>query len=369
MRNICIVFMLILMGACSGEKQSPEESQTPESLLLKNYEPESIFQVPETNVKKAKYQAIDIHAHDYASNKKEVKKWVQAMDSKGIRKTIILTQSTGSKFDSIVEKYSGYPDRFEIWCGLDYSGYKSDSWPEGAIEELERCHDMGAEGVGELGDKGFGLSYCDPSAKGMHINDERMKPILQKCAELNMPVNVHIADPYWMYIPMDSTNDGLMNAWDWKIDTTNENILLHGELLQTLEEAVRDNPQTTFIVPHFLNCTHDLSMLGKLFEKYPNLYADNSARYAETAAIPRFVQSFYKKYPERLLYGTDMEFYIENMYETTFRILETPDEHFYPEVDVSEFNYHWPLYGINLPDEVLQQVYQTNAIKIIDNTN
>jgi hypothetical protein len=31
-------------------------------------------------------------------------------------------------------------------------------------------------------------------------------------------VNIHVADPIWMYEKMDSTNDGLMNAYEWKID-------------------------------------------------------------------------------------------------------------------------------------------------------
>jgi predicted TIM-barrel fold metal-dependent hydrolase len=164
-----------------------------------------------------------------------------------------------------------------------------------------------------------------------------------------------------MYLPMDSTNDGLMNAYKWKIDKTKENILLHEELIQTLEEAVRDNPKTTFIACHFANCSYDLEILGELLKQYPNLYADISARFAETAAIPRYVQRFYEKYQDRLLYGTDMGMNRE-MYETTFRILESADEHFYSD----RFSYHWPLYGLDLPLHVLKKVYRDNAIEVLN---
>jgi hypothetical protein len=49
------------------------------------------------------------------------------------------------------------------------------------------------------------------------------------------------------------------------------------------------------------------------------------------------------------------------MFSTTFRILESRDEHFY-ERDL--FNYHWPLYGFGLPDAVLRKVYGENARRI-----
>ncbi|MFP4042750.1 MAG: amidohydrolase family protein, partial [Bacteroidales bacterium] len=172
-------------------------AQNPDSMLLKDYDPESVYNIPETRIPRAAYPVIDVHSHDYAADQEEIDQWVHDMDAAGIEKAIILTNATGTEFDSIVEKYSEYPDRFDIWCGIDYSGYKSDDWAEKAIEELKRCHAMGANGVGELGDKGEGLFYCDPPAYDMHLDDERMKPVLQKCGELGMPINIHVADPYW----------------------------------------------------------------------------------------------------------------------------------------------------------------------------
>jgi predicted TIM-barrel fold metal-dependent hydrolase len=63
--------------------------------------------------------------------------------------------------------------------------------------------------VGELGDKGIGFFFSKPAAWGMYADDPRMGPVWGKCAELGMPVNIHVAEPKWMYEKMDSTNDGL----------------------------------------------------------------------------------------------------------------------------------------------------------------
>ena len=334
-------------------------AQNPTQLKLKDFKPQSIFRIPQTNVKKAKFPAIDMHSHVFAKTDEELSKWVKTMDAAGIEKTIILTGAVGSKFDSIYSLYSKYPERFELWCGFDLVGYKEPGWIEKAIKELERCFKVGARGIGELSDKGSGLRYS--AGFGPHINDLLIKPLVKRCGELHMPINIHVADPYWMYLAMDSTNDGLMNAYTWKIDSTKEGILGHAQLIKTLEDVVRDNTNTTFIACHFANCEYDLSILGSLLDKYANLYADVSARFGETSTIPRYMTSFYEKYQDKLLYGTD-NIPEPDMYEVTFRILETLDEHFY----YYRF-YHWPSYGFGLNDKILKKVYQSNAKKILKN--
>ncbi|MEP6595705.1 MAG: amidohydrolase family protein [Ginsengibacter sp.] len=334
-------------------------AQNPTELKLKDFRPQPIFRIPVTHIKKAKFPAIDMHSHVFAKTDEELAKWVNTMDEAGIEKTIVLTGATGAKFDSLYSLYSKYPKRFELWCGFDLVRYKEPGWIGKATKELERCFKVGARGIGELSDKGFGLRYS--GGFGPHINDPLVKPLVKRCGELHMPINIHVAEPFWMYLPMDSTNDGLMNAYTWKIDSTKEGILGHAQLIKTLEDVVGDNANTTFIACHFANCEYDLSILGSLLDKYTNLNSDVSARFGETSTIPKYMASFYEKYQDKLLYGTD-NIPDPDMYEITFRILETSDEHFY----YYRF-YHWPSYGFGLNDNILQKIYQTNAKKILKN--
>jgi len=138
-------------------------------------------------------------------------------------------------------------------------------------------------------------------------------------------------------------------------------ILSHDEVIATLDRAVAKHPRTTFIACHFANCCFDLACLGRMLDAHPNLYADIGARFGETAPVPRAMANFYHAYQDRLLYGTDMGAGAE-MYRTTFRILETEDEHFYA---MDLFNYHWPLHGFGLPDAVLKKVYADNARRML----
>ncbi len=352
-----IIFLLLVISA-----QIKCVAQQVNEIKLKDYRPKSIYKISISNIPKAKYPVIDMHSHAYANTEAELAQWVKTMDAVGVEKTIVMTQFTGAKFDSVYARYAQYGNRFEVWCGFDYTGYPKPGWIDHAVKELERCFKVGAKGVGELGDKGMGeLNSYPVPGYGLHFDDPQMKPLFEKCAALKLPVNIHVADPYWMYLPMDSTNDGLMNAYTWRIDLTKKGILNHGQLIKTLENVVRDNPKTTIIACHLANCEYDLEMLGSMLQKFPNLYADFAARFGETAPIPRYMNAFFEKYQDRLLYGTDMGV-DPSMYATTFRILESNDEHFY---ETELFGYHWALHGFGLKDSVLKKIYSGNAKKII----
>lgn len=334
-----------------------QTSQSPEQILLKDYRPVSIYKIPLTAVSKARFPVIDMHSHPEAKTPEEVAKWIKTMDASGIEKSIVLAMVSGEEFDKVMALYSKYPDRFEVWCGFDYSSFDKPGFGSVSVKELERCVRLGARGVGEEGDKGKGAQWG--RAAGMHFDDPRMDPLFEKCAELKLPVSIHVADPIWMYQKMDATNDGMMNALNWRLDNQPD-IVGHSGMIDTLERTAKRHPGTTIVACHFANLDYDLTRLGQLFDRSPNLYADISARYAETATIPRFAARFYAKYQDRLVYGTDMTFSPE-MYQTTFRILETLDEHFYAPM----FEYHWSYSGLGLNDQILKKVYRTNALKII----
>ena len=357
MRNCFPIAAALVACAVGGFAQEP-----PDKITVKEYRPKSIYKIPVTEVKKAKFPVIDVHSHVYAKTPEQIAQWVRNMDEVGIEKTVILSGLTGAAFDEVYKNYSKYPGRFEIWCGLDASGLGTPEFAARAVKELERCRRAGARGVGEILDKGSGLSFSAGGKRvnGPHPDDPALAPVFEKCAELKMPVNIHVADPIWMYEPMDKHNDGLWNAFQWRLDNK-PGIVGHSGMIDILERTVRAHPKTTFIACHFANLDYDLGRLGQMLDRNPNLYADISARYAETAPTPRFALAFYQKYSGRLLYGTDMGMN-PAMYRITFRVLETLDEHFY---EIEQFGYHWSLNGFGLPAPVLKEVYRDNAARLL----
>ena len=163
-----------------GDASQAKELRSPETILLKDYRPKSIYKIPVTEIDKAKYPIIDMHSHPYAKTAQQIDEWIKNMDEVGVQKTVILTMATGTEFDDIYRKYSKYPDRFEMWCGLDLSGYNKPGFGPASVKELERCRQVGARGVGEIHDKGDGLASGKSKAPGIHPDDTRMDALWEK---------------------------------------------------------------------------------------------------------------------------------------------------------------------------------------------
>jgi predicted TIM-barrel fold metal-dependent hydrolase len=302
------------------------------------------------------------------------------------KSVMFVTTGRPEKFSETRRLYSPYLDRFDLWCGFDLSGSDQPGFGRNAVQALEECHRLGALGVGEVIDKGRGIfaGTAGRSAVGPHVDDPRMDPLYDLCARLGMPINTHIAEPIWTYEPMDNTNDGLMNSYTWRTEM-GPGVRGHNEMIESLERAVKKHPRTTFIACHLANLEYDLTRLSQILDRYPNLYVDIANRLAEISPIARAAAPFFKQYQDRVLYGTDMP-YTPLMFSTTFRILESSDDHFYVWDSVAEgtpaasdgyhfwdseipgytsdFDYHWPLYGLALPDDILRKVYGANARKV-----
>jgi predicted TIM-barrel fold metal-dependent hydrolase len=105
---------------------------------------------------------------------------------------------------------------------------------------------------------------------------------------------------------------------------------------------------------------NDLNSLGKMLDKYPNVYPEVAAIVAELGRQPKFAREFFIKYQDRVLFGKDT--YRPEEYHTYFRIFESSDEYF---PYFRKRHAFWRMYGLGLPDDVLKKFYYKNAIKII----
>lgn len=197
-------------GAWGGPGVDPRPGPM-DQILLKDYAPISSVKVPETFVPKARYPVIDVHLHNYPERSEgnaseNLSEWIRVMDEVGIETSVLLTGATGEEFDRLVEMYlKPYPGRFQLYCGLESTGIDKPDYPERAVAELERCYEQGARGVGEVTNKGLGVTR-DPQLdrdERMHHDDPRLDLFWEKCGELNIPVNIHIADHPSAWEPLD----------------------------------------------------------------------------------------------------------------------------------------------------------------------
>ncbi len=328
-------------------------------ILLKDYRPGSSLEIPETHVPKARFPAIDVHAHAYAQTPAEIAQWVRTMDTTGVEHTVVLTGATGARFDTLIEAFvRPYPNRIQTYCGIDTTDVDAADYPQRAVAELVRCYRKGARGVGEVSDKGSGLTggAMRPRDRRLHVDDPRLDPFWSTCAELNIPVNLHIADHPSCWTPPDERQERSPSFQ--RFNQYGRDVPSYEALLDKRDRLLAKHPKTTFIACHLSNQGNDLSALSKVLDRFPNLYIDISARAYELGRQPRTAAKFLARYADRALFGTDQGL-DPTMYEAWWRLFETADEY------MPGPNW-WRHYGLALPDSVLQPLYRDNAKRLLN---
>ena len=89
---------------------------------------------------------------------------------------------------------------------------------------------------------------------------------------------------------------------------------------------------------------------------------------------PRASRKFFDKYQDRIVFGTDavpkgyntpQQVFLDGLYDIYYRFLETEDEYFdYAPARVPPQG-RWRIYGIGLPESILQKVYRDNAARLL----
>ena len=117
------IALLGIPAAGSVSAQSLEERKAAvQELRLKDYEPRSVFRIPRTDVRRAKFPVVDMHSHDYAADDAGVAAWVRTLDSCNIRYSSVMhCEWIGAPFEEYIRKYRPYGDRFLFWCCFDLS--------------------------------------------------------------------------------------------------------------------------------------------------------------------------------------------------------------------------------------------------------
>ena len=248
------------------------------------------------------------------------------MDEVGIQMSVVLTGATGEKFDKLVDLYlKPYPGRFQLYCGIDTQDIDKPDYPQRAVAELVRCYKLGARGVGELTDKGTGLSRDNklPRDQRLHPDDPRLDAFWDKCAELNLPVNFHVADHPSAWMPLDIYQE---RSPDFQgFNQYGKDVPSWQELIDRRDRMLAKHPKTRVIACHLGNQGHDLASLAAALDKYPNLFVDISARDYEIGRTPRAAARFLARYRHRVLFGTDMG-REKSMFQAWWRLFETEDE-------------------------------------------
>lgn len=334
--------------------------------LLKPYNPVPSLVTKQTFLEQSRFPCIDIHCHWTLDQSPE--QLLAAMDHHNIAYAINLSGGFGADLDAMLAKFdpAKYPPLI-TFVNIDFSRIDDAHFTEQVRASLADAKRKSVRGIKIF--KDLGLTIRDNSGRLVPIDDPRLDVIWETAGQLGLPVLIHVADPAAFFAPIDETNERWMQLKrhpDWSF--YGPQFPPRDDVLAQFDRIVERHPQTTFIAAHLGNYAEDLAQLGNRLDRYPNLYADISAREAEWGRQPYTARKFFIKYADRLLFGTDR--YPgqpqQPRYRTYFRILQTDDEYFdYYENDFPPTG-EWKVYGLYLPDDVLKKIYHDNAARLLN---
>lgn len=352
------------------------EKITLDTLRLVDFRPRPRLFVKETSVLKPRFPVIDAHNHLGETfgggwDRRPVSELLDVLDQANVRKLVDLDGGWGT---SILHAHLDHfkaaaPERFLIFGGVDWGAWPEhgNNFGEWAAQQLHLQKARGAQGLKIW--KPFGLHVRDQHGQLVAVDDPRLDPIWQTAGELGWPVLMHVADPVAFFDPMDVTNERIeeLSAHpDWQFPSPP--FPAFDTIIGAFANLIARHPKTTFIGAHVGCYPENLGWVGQLLDRCPNFHVDISARISELGRQPYTARRFFLDHADQILFGTDSPPALD-VYHTYYRFLETDDEYFNYSPDGIAGQGRWQIYGVFLPDDVLEKVYYKNAERVLLQAN
>ena len=332
----------------------------------------SALSTPSTQVLLPRFPVIDAHNHLGAEfgggwDKRPVGELLDLLDLVHVRVFVDLDGALGEECANrhLDQFKQAAPERFSIFGGVNWDAWaeQGDGFGEWAAGRLRQQAARGVEGLKVW--KILGLRVRDHRGELVAVDDPRLDPIWATAGELRLPVVIHVADPVAFFWPADDRNERaeeLAAHPDWHFPSPP--FPSFDSIITALANVITRHPQTTFVGAHVGCYAENLEWVAALLDRCANFHVDIAARLGELGRQPYAARRFFLKYADRILFGTDWPAEVE-MYRRHFRFLETADEYFSYDVHDPPRQGRWQIYGLYLPDDVLEKIYHLNAERIL----
>jgi predicted TIM-barrel fold metal-dependent hydrolase len=319
---------------------------------------------------------IDAHAHVDGLHLEMVQ---SALDHNGISKLVNLwnAQWPPPSFDAWLQEFADrWDNRLVLYHTPDLSRIAEPGFAEFVRKDVAHAAGKGAAGIKVW--KNLGLHIRDQEDRLVPVNDARLNPLWEAAADAGLPISIHVADPVAFFQPLDEHNERyveLSEHPDWWFG--GPQFPSFEQLIEEFEDVVARHPATTFVGVHMGCYAENLDFVGRMLDSYPNYYVDTSARTGEFGRHgAERVREFFVRHADRILFGSDIArtaafwfpekgYYDRTMrdfYDLHWRYYET-DERGLPNPFPLQSD--WTVDGIDLPEEVLERIYYSNATRVI----
>jgi predicted TIM-barrel fold metal-dependent hydrolase len=212
--------------------------------------------------------------------------------------------------------------------------------------------------------------------KLIRIDDPRISPVANQIQKLGVTLIGHQGEPHNCWLPLEEmTTD---NDREYFRNHPQYHMYLHPEMpgyedqIEARDNFVAAHPQLRFVGAHLGSLEYDVDRIAAFLDRFPNANVDTAARMSQLQhqSVRNYdkVRSFFIKYQDRLLYGTDLtvnpgdepaEFKrsAHAVWTHDWRYLATNETQ---RVEIIQADVR----GLALPRDVIDKLYYSNAVRI-----
>jgi len=194
---------------------------------FETYNPPSSLVVPEHLITRAKFPFIDVHNHQGNMPTQNLKALLSEMDKLNMKTMVNLSGRNGDFLALAVKNArSADPSRLIVFANPDFSGIGESNYGNKAAKQIEDDVKAGAQGLKIF--KSLGFSVKDNMGKLVAVDDQRLNPIWEKCAQLGIPVLIHTADPKQFWDEPNEQNERWLELLTHRAEIEVHPMVFHG---------------------------------------------------------------------------------------------------------------------------------------------
>ena len=272
------------------------------------------------------------------------------------------------------------PQHFRFATTFSMEGFGTPGWTERTNRALDQAFASGAVAVKVW--KNIGMVAKDAQGKRVFLDDPRFDGVMAHLEQRGIPLIAHQAEPKNCWLPLDQMTTE--NDRSYFREHPEYYMFLHPEepsyeaLMSARDRFVGRHPKLAFDGAHMASIEWSVDELARFFDRYPNAVVDLAARMSnlqvQSNADLAKVRTFFIKYQDRILYGTDLT---DSPPDPAARAQNPPTTSDFPQEADRVWRADWrylatPLgqrvdaikaeaKGLNLPRTVIDKIYWKNA--------
>ncbi len=368
-RLIILLLVFVLSVSCNAQTTTTKDEQSDKTVSNLAYL---------KSIKK-----IDVHMHV----RSEQQYIIDFMDEWNFKFNTLCTIGSNTKLlqaqiDTAKMLYNKDPRHYAWVTTFDATNFEQEGWAENVIEQLKNDFSNGALGVKVW--KAIGMEYKKTNGEYLQLDDPVFTPVFEFIASQNKTLIAHMGEPIHAWMPTYFTKEGVgRNYWAKRPEYSfwdKPELPSYSDILAARDHVIERHPNLKIVGAHLGSMEFDVDEIITRLEKYPNFAVElgGRTRYFMWQARGK-VRDFFIRYQDRIMYGIDrgsraamtpeekVETRKEMDFRTTlfFRYYATGDDIPWGNTishDTPQPKATYTVKGINLPKEVLNKFFYTNAV-------